>query len=135
MVAESLARQPAAATGVRSTAPPANLAPLGMTVSQVLLKYQEFAREYYSHDGEPTKEFVEMGLALKPVRVLYSDLLPRSSALLKPQAVVRQQMIDQGLSRGWSIMHQSREAIFSNGLSVVELTSAIYEGLRTVGEG
>ena len=133
LVAESLARQPAAATGVRSTAPPANSAPLGMTVSQVLLKYQEFAREYYSHDGEPTKEFVEMGLALKPVRVLYSDLLAAEFGPLKLQAV-RQQMIDQGLSRGVVNNRINRVKRFFKWAVSQELPPpAIYEGLRTVG--
>jgi hypothetical protein len=70
-----------------------------MTLSEVLLRYREFAKGYYSKDGEPTKEFVEMAIALKPLRELYGATLAREFGPLKLQ-VVRQHMIDKDLSRG-----------------------------------
>ena len=85
--------QVAEAATLRDTADPS------MTLSEVLLCYREFAKGYYSKDGEPTKEFVEMAIALKPLRELYGATLAREFGPLKLQ-VVRQHMIDKDLSRG-----------------------------------
>ncbi len=70
-----------------------------LTISEVILKYRNFAKSYYSKNGEPSKEYFEMRFALKPVRELYGDTLSREFGPLKLQAV-RQKMIDNDLSRG-----------------------------------
>lgn len=71
-----------------------------LTISQMLLRYREFARDYYSKEGAATKEFVEMRYALRPVRLLYGGTLAREFGPLKLKAV-RQHMVDaQKLSRG-----------------------------------
>ena len=44
-----------------------------LTMSEVLLRYREFAQGYYSQNGVPTMEFVEMAHDLKPVRELYGS--------------------------------------------------------------
>lgn len=71
-----------------------------VTVSEVILEYREFAKGYYVKDDEPTKEFTEMGIALRPVRLLYGDSLASDFGPLKLKAV-REHMIDvMDLSRG-----------------------------------
>ena len=85
--------QVAEAATLRDTVDPS------MTLSEVLLCYREFAKGYYSKDGEPTKEFVEMAIALKPLRELYGATLAREFGPLKLQ-VVRQHMMDKDISRG-----------------------------------
>ena len=42
-------------------------------IETVTLHYREFAAGYYVKNGKPTKEFVEMGLALRPVRILFGN--------------------------------------------------------------
>lgn len=70
-----------------------------LTVANALVRYHEFSRTYYSKNGQPTKEFVEMGLALRPLRELFGASLAREFGPLRLDAV-RQQMIAAGLSRG-----------------------------------
>jgi integrase len=65
-----------------------------------MLRYREYARRYYSKNGQTTKEYVEMKYALRPVRELYGDTLAREFGPLKLKAI-RQHMIDVlDLSRG-----------------------------------
>ncbi|MEX2358926.1 MAG: hypothetical protein WEE51_11405 [Pirellulaceae bacterium] len=71
-----------------------------LTLTQVIARYRDFAFGYYSKDGKPTKEYVEMRYSLRPMRELYGDTLARDFGPLKLKAV-RQHMIDVlDLSRG-----------------------------------
>ncbi|QGJ68633.1 Site-specific tyrosine recombinase XerC [Planctomycetales bacterium 10988] len=71
-----------------------------LTIAEVMLRYREFASSYYSKNGIPTKEFVEMKHALRPLRELYGDTFARDFGPLKLKAI-RQQMIEvNDLSRG-----------------------------------
>jgi len=54
-----------------------------LTISEVLIKYRDFAKSYYSKDGEAGKEYYEMGLALRPLRQLYGNTLAREFGPLK----------------------------------------------------
>lgn len=102
------------------------------TVSEVLLKYRDFARDYYSRNGKPGKEYVEMRMALKPLRELYGHTLAREVGPLKLQAV-RQQMIDSDLSRGVINNRINRvKRFFRWAVSEELIPSFVYEGLRTV---
>ena len=102
------------------------------TVSEVLLKYRDFAREYYSRNGKPGKEYVEMRMALKPLRELYGHTLAREVGPLKLQAV-RQQMIDSDLSRGVINNRINRvKRFFKWAVSEELIPSFVYEALRTV---
>ncbi len=49
-----------------------------LTVSELVLRYREFAKSYYSKDGKPGKEYIEMRMALKPLRKLYGQTPARS---------------------------------------------------------
>ena len=40
-------------------------------IETITLLYRDFAAGYYVKNDKPTKEFVEMGLALRPVRLLF----------------------------------------------------------------
>ncbi len=115
----------------KSKAAPVTADP-SLTVSEVLLKYRDFASEYYSRNGKPGKEYVEMRMALKPLRELYGHTLAREFGPLKLQAV-RQQMIDSDLSRGVVNNRINRVKRFFRWAVSEELTpSFVYEGLRTV---
>jgi hypothetical protein len=70
-----------------------------LTIAEILLRYRAFAQGYYVKNGEPTKELVEMRLALRPLRKLYGDTLARAFGPLTLKSV-RQYMIDNDLSRG-----------------------------------
>lgn len=103
-----------------------------LTVAELLLQYREFARGYYSKDGSPTKEYVEMGLALRPVRELFANLLARDFGPLALQAV-RQHMIEQDLSRGVinNRIHRIKRC-FRWAVSEERVPPSVYEGLRAV---
>jgi len=103
-----------------------------LTVAEALLRYHAFARVYYSKDGQPTKEFVEMGLALRPLRELLSTTLAREFGPLRLDAV-RQNMIEAGLSRGVinNRIHRIKRC-FRWLVSQQLIPATVYEGLRTV---
>ena len=69
-----------------------------LTVAELVLQYWEFAETYYVKDGRPTKELVSMREALRPVRRLFGDT---QAGQFGPKSLklVREHMIDQGLSR------------------------------------
>jgi len=69
-----------------------------LTVAALVLRYWEFAETYYVKDGQPTKELVSMREALRPVRRLFGDTEAEQFGP-KSLKLVREHMIDQGLSR------------------------------------
>jgi hypothetical protein len=103
-----------------------------LTISEVLLRYREFAGRYYSKDGRTTKEFTEMAMALKPMRELYGSTSSHEFGPLKLKAV-RQVMIENDLSRG-VINHRINriKRFFRWAVSEELIPSSVYEGLRTV---
>ncbi|HCS54020.1 tyrosine-type recombinase/integrase [uncultured Rubinisphaera sp.] len=71
-----------------------------LTLTQVISRYRDFAQEYYSKDGKPTKEFVEMKYALRPLREMYGEMLIKNFGPKNLKAI-RQHMIEEfDLSRG-----------------------------------
>ena len=103
-----------------------------LTILEVLQKYKNFAKNYYSNDGEPGKEYVEMGLALRPVRELYGTTLAREFGPLKLQTI-RQRMIENGLSRGVINNRVNRiKRAFKWAVGEELIPPTIYEGLRAV---
>ena len=97
-----------------------------------MLRYREFAQTYYVKDGQPNKEFTEVGLALRPLREMFGALPARQFGPLKFQAV-RQQMIDSGLSRGVINNRSNRiKRFFKWAVSEELIPASIAEGLRTV---
>lgn len=103
-----------------------------LTVCEVLVRYCEFARGYYSENGETTKEFVEMGYALRPVRELYGNTLAGEFGPLALKAV-RQHMVELDLSRGVINHRVNRiKRCFKWVVSEQLIPPAVHEGLRTV---
>ena len=103
-----------------------------LTVAQVLVRYHQFALDYYSRGGKPTKEFFEMGSALRVVRTLYGQTRINEFGPLKLKAA-RQQMVDSGLSRGVVNHRINRVKRFFNWAVSEELAPpSVSEGLRTV---
>lgn len=72
----------------------------GIKIETITMLYREFAAGYYVKNGQPTKEYVEMGLALRPVRLLFGNTPAVEFGPLRLKAV-REHMIDvMDLSRG-----------------------------------
>lgn len=79
---------------------PAGTPPPNLSIAELILRYRSFAASYYvTPEGTPGKEFVEMQHALKPLRQLYGSL-PVADFGPKALGLVRQEMINSGLSRG-----------------------------------
>ncbi len=51
--------------------------PVGMTVSEVILRYWRFAEEYYQKNGRQSGEAHNIRAALRPVRRLYGSILAK----------------------------------------------------------
>jgi integrase len=78
----------------------------GLTVSEMLLAYLEYASVYYRYpDGSPTNELSDIKLSIRPLRKLYGHTLAETFGPLSLEAV-REFMINQpvgdkvGLCRG-----------------------------------
>ena len=104
-----------------------------LTVEDVLLRYWEFAESYYSKDGQPTQELVDMKYALRPVRKLYGNTSARMFGPLALKAV-RQHMIEvDNLSRGVINNRVNRiKRFWKWAVSEQLVPPSVYEGLRTV---
>jgi integrase len=124
------------ATGAAATAASERLgswstaAPL--SVNEVLLAYLEYARGYYTKDGEPNQEFESLKYAMRPLKQLYghsraADFGP------KDLKTVRQRMIDDGLSRTYINNQTNRiKRIFKWAVSEELVPPSVYHGLQTV---
>jgi hypothetical protein len=103
-----------------------------ITISEVILRYRDFAKGYYVKNGEQTHEFLEMGYALRPVRQMFGRTLAREFGPLKLK-VVRQAMIDSELCRG--VINQRSiwiKRTFKWAVAEELVPPSVYEGLRAV---
>ena len=69
-----------------------------LTVAEVLLRYRDFARTYYIRDGQPTKQFVNLQYAMKPLRLLFGDV-PAAQFDPLNLKTVRECMVSDDVSR------------------------------------
>ena len=83
-----------------SGAPPPGAA-ADLLISQLVLKYDDFARGYYVRDSEPGKECTGIKLAMRPLLRLYGNEKARDFGPLALKAV-RQKMVDGPTPRGKS---------------------------------
>lgn len=67
---------------------------------ELLVRYLTFAREYYSRDGQPTSEYVEMQSVSKRLEKLYGSMNVVEFGPLSLKSV-RQTLIDEQHSRVW----------------------------------
>ena len=117
--------------GNHHVAPPPGVA-ADFLVSQLVLKYDDFAKGYYIKDSEPGKECVEIKLAMRPLLRLYGTAKASEFGPLALKAV-RQEMVDADLSRGVVNRRVNKiKRMFKWAVSEELLPSSVYEGLRTV---
>jgi integrase len=111
---------------------PSNNPTVVLLVSELLVKYLEFAQMYYSSEGKPTKEYRAMVDAVAHVNDLYSDLRADNFGPLKLKSI-REYLIDRGLCRT-EINKRIRRIIriFKWAVSEELIPSSVHEGLRTV---
>lgn len=119
------------AHGRRSLAPSPDAPEL--SVSQLILRYWDFAQGYYVKHGRPTGECDNLRLALRPLRSLYGGT-PAAAFGPKALLLVRQAMVDTGLARTvvnarvgcvkrlfrWACKHELVPAGVYHGLLAVE---------------
>ena len=101
-------------------------------VSDVLLAYAVFAKDYYVKDGQPTGELANMRDALRPLRHLYGSTVAAEFGPKRLKAL-QQNMIADGLSRGVVNARISRIKRFFRWAVAEELVPAsVYHGLQAV---
>ncbi len=69
-----------------------------MTIIELVVRYLEFAKSYYSRDGRPAPEYENMVLALRPLEALYGEAIGRDfgpAMLVK----VQQHLVDRRYAR------------------------------------
>lgn len=104
----------------------------GLSVSEILAAYLDFAEMYYSRNGKPTSEYVAVRDAVKPVRALYGRTAVRDFGPLALKAV-REKMIQHGLARRHINQRINRvRRVFKWGVENELVPSSILEGLRAV---
>lgn len=69
-----------------------------LTVGELLSRYRKFAESYYVYQGKPTKEFVNLKYAMRPLRQLYGSTLASDFGPLKLKAM-QQHFIELGICR------------------------------------
>ncbi len=103
-----------------------------MLVSELLVKYLEYAEDYYTAEDKGNKEFPCMIAAVKPVNQLYGNSLASEYGPLKLKAT-RQHLIDQDLCRTEINKRIGRiKRVFKWAVSEELIPPSVYEGLRTV---
>lgn len=102
-------------------------------VCELMVRYLEFAKDYYVKDGESTGEYENISYALRPLRALYTDTLARDFGP-KSLKLVREHMIEfEDLSRKLiNARVNTIRRMFKWGVSEELVPSAVYEALRSV---
>ena len=103
-----------------------------LRVSELLVVYLDFAREYYVKNGRPTGEYRNMKDAIRPLGVLYETTPVREFG---PAALrtVRERMITANLSRKVVNARINRlKRIFKWGVEHELVDSAVLQGLQSV---
>ena len=66
-----------------------------ISINEILFRYLEYAAEYYSKDGKPTKEVWSMKDAVIPLRTLFSHLPARDFGPLRLKAI-QNHLVEEG---------------------------------------
>jgi integrase len=104
----------------------------GLTVVELIVAYLNFAKSYYRKDGQPTNEVRDIRLSLRPVKTLYGRQ-PCSEFGPTALKVVRQKMVDDGLSRKLINQRIGRvKRMFKWGASSELIPASIPQSLSTV---
>lgn len=103
-----------------------------LSVSKLILTYWNFAKTHYVKDGKPTQEPENIRVALKPLRRLYGST-PAGEFGPKKLKTVRQQMIENGLSRGVINNRMGRiKRLFKWAVAEELVPPGVYHGLQAV---
>lgn len=106
--------------------------PASLTISELILKYWDFATKYYVKNGQPTGESENIRHSLKPLRKLFGTT-PADEFGPKLLLLVRQAMIDAGLSRNVINARVGRIRRLFRWAAKNELVSpSLYHGLLAV---
>jgi integrase len=107
--------------------------PVGLSVSEVILAYWEYAQTYYRRpDGTPTSEADNIRLALRPLRCLYGHTPAANFDSLALEAV-RQEMIRGGRCRNRVNKDVSRvRRLFRWAASKKLVPDAVHQSLGTI---
>jgi integrase len=103
-----------------------------LSVNEMILAYLHHADGYYTKNGKPTTEPVNIRLALRPLRQLYGHTLAREFGPLRLKTV-RQAMIDSGLCRSEinkRVRHVLRAFKWAVGEEMVP--PSLHHGLKAV---
>jgi integrase len=103
-----------------------------LSINELLLAYAQFARGYFTKDGQPNQEFESLKYAMRPLKELYghsraADFGPRD---LK---AVRQHLVDRELSRTYVNNNTNRlKRIFKWAVGEELVPASVYHALQTV---
>jgi integrase len=122
-----------AATGVPSTLPSEIAAsPAPSSINELILAFWRHAQNHYVRHGRPTRELEGIREALRPLRALYGST-PAYQFGPKKLKVVRQQMVESGLSRGVINTRVGRiKRLFKWATAEELITPSVYHGLQAV---
>ena len=101
-------------------------------INELLVAYWPFAEQYYIIDGQPSRELVHIRHAAKPLAELYGSI-PIEECRPTSLKVLRQQMIDSGLSRGTIKRRINRiRRVFKWSVENDHLEPSIYQALKAI---
>ena len=115
-------------TLVRPGAPPP-----GLTVSELIARYREFATGYYQRDGKPTGELAKIKLACRTLRKLYGTTRAAEFDADGFEAV-RRAMVKQGLARTTINYHLGKvRRLLAWGVRKKLIPAEVLVAVKTVG--
>ncbi len=103
-----------------------------LTIGELILGYNDFAKEYYRKDGKPTKEARSVREAMRPLRELFTATEAREFGPMRLKAV-REKMVENGLARTTINNQVGRiKRMFKWATENEMVPSIVFEGLRAV---
>ncbi len=103
-----------------------------LSVGDLLTRYRKFAEAYYVYQGKPTKEFVNLKYAMKPLRQLYGSTPASDFGPLKLKAM-QQHFIVQGICRTQVNRRIDKiRRMFKWAVSEEMVPSSVLHGLQSV---
>ena len=111
----------------------AKASPEGATIGEMIVAFWEHAEKHYRHpDGTPSGELVNLKVALKPLRKLYSQTPARYFGPVGLRAI-RDDMVKSGLSRNSVNARINRvRRVFKWATSVELIPPGVVQALATV---
>jgi integrase len=103
-----------------------------LTISELILEYWGYVRDYYRKDGEPTSQVEQIRHSLCPLRQLYGDTAARDFGPLALKAV-RQEFIRAGFCRE-EINRKTQKIVrlFKWAVANEKVPPSVHHGLKAV---